>query len=180
MELKIDNIAVMELAAQKIADAVIHEDDVQNAAMREIKNRIDRLFSERADNAVSEAIDAAVNAALDRQYTRINAWGETEGVPTTIRAELEKLADAYWTQNVDAKSGKPTSSTYNQVTRAQFVMGQICAEDFTEQMKKAAVSVTAAMKDGFRSQLAKQVDDLLDTLFRVRSLQDQNKAEKPW
>lgn len=65
MELKIDNIAVMELAAQKIADAVIHEDDVQNAAMREIKNRIDRLFSERADNAVSEAIDAAVNAALD-------------------------------------------------------------------------------------------------------------------
>ena len=59
-------------------------------------------------------------------------------------------------------------------------MAQICAKDFSDQMKSAAVSVTASLKDGFRAQLAKHVDGLLDELFRVKSIQDQGKAEKPW
>ena len=181
MELKIDNAAVIELAAQKIADAVMYEDnDVQQIAKREITARIDRIFKERADAAVSAAIDAAVSNALDREYKRVNAWGQAEGTATTIRKELEKLADGYWTQKVDPKSGKPTDSSYSAVTRAQYVMAQVCAEDFTAQMKQAAISATAAMKDGFRRQLAGHVDGLLDELFRVKSLQDQGKAEKPW
>ena len=60
------------------------------------------------------------------------------------------------------------------------MMAQICANDFSEKMRQAAVSVTAALKDGFRAQLATHVDGLLDELFRVKSLQDQGKATKPW
>lgn len=181
MELKIDHQEVIELAAKKIADAIMYDDNgIEQIAKREIEARIERVFKERADAAVSAAIDAAVGNALDREYRRINAWGEADGTATTIRKELEKLADGYWTQKVDARTGKVTDNSYNSVTRAQYVMTQVCAEDFTAQMKQAAVSATAALKDGFRKQLAGHVDNLLNELFRVQSMQDQDKASKPW
>ena len=181
MELKIDNQAVIELAAQKVADAVMYqEDDLSIIANREIERRIDKIFKDRAETQIEATIDAAISGSLDREYHRINSFGEKDGGATTIRKELEKLANNYWAAQVDAKTGKPSSSSYNSVSRAQFVMAQICAEDFTEQMKKAAISVTAAMKDGFRAELARHVDKTLDELFRVRSVQDQGKAVKPW
>lgn len=59
-------------------------------------------------------------------------------------------------------------------------MTQICAKDFSDEMKGHAVNITGALKDGLRTQLAKHMDEMLNDLFRVKSLQDQGKAEKPW
>ncbi len=59
-------------------------------------------------------------------------------------------------------------------------MTQVCAADFTEGMKASVQSVTGALKDGLRNQLAKQMDQMLNDLFRIRSLQDQGKVEKPY
>jgi hypothetical protein len=81
---------------------------------------------------------------------------------------------------VDAKSGKPTESSYSSVSRAEFLMTQICAQDFSETMKQHALNVTGALKDGLRNQLATQMDGMLSGLFHVKSLQDQGKVEKPW
>ncbi len=181
MDLKIDQSAVIELAATKIADELFdRHEDISFRASELIENRVDKIFSEEAEAKVKEAINSAVQDALDREYSKITPWGERDGAPTTIRKELSQLADGYWTTKVDSRTGKPTDSSYNAVTRAQFVMGEICAKDFTEQMKHAAVSVTAAMKDSFRAQFARDVDQLLDKLFHVKSVQDQGKAEKPW
>lgn len=66
------------------------------------------------------------------------------------------------------------------VTRAEYLMTQICAEDFTKSMKDSVLTVTGALKDGLRIQLAKQMDGLLDSLFHIKSLQDQGKVEKPY
>lgn len=181
IDLQIDTKAVMELAANKVADSVLDDDETLNGLCRkEIERRIDKLFKERAEAQISAAIDAAISGALDREYFRVDTWGQKQGKGTTIRSELGKLVDTYWTTNVDPRTGKPTDNTYSAVTRAQFVMTQVCAEDFTDKMKQSAVSVTAALKDGFRKQLGAHVDSLLDELFRVKSLADQGKAEKPW
>lgn len=181
MDLKIDQDAVIELAAQKIADAVMYDgNDIASIAKKEINARIDEIFLERASVEIDAAISQAINGALDREYQRVNSWGEKEGQATTIRKELLKIADGYWGQKVDARTGKAAENSYNSVARAEFVMGQICGEKFTEQMKQAAISTTAALKDGFRAQMAGHVDKLLDELFRVKSLQDQGKATKPW
>ena len=181
MELNIDSQAVIELAAQKVADQVMYaDDDIQSVARKIIEAKIDRIWKENAEKAVLDAIDGAVSGALDRVYFSVDSFGQKSGEATTIRTQLVKQADAYWSQRVD-RHGKPDTGSYgDKMTRAEYVMAQVCAEDFTKQMKQHAVSVTAAMKDGFRKQLAAHVDGLLDELFRVKSVQDQGKAGKPW
>lgn len=59
-------------------------------------------------------------------------------------------------------------------------MTQICAEDFSKQMKDSAVNITGHLKDGLRNQMGKVMDDILSELFKVKSLQDQGKVEKPY
>ena len=41
-------------------------------------------------------------------------------------------------------------------------------------------NVTGALKDGLRTQLATHMDNMLSSLFHVKSLQDQGKVKKPW
>ena len=181
MDLTIDNAALMGLAAQKIADAAMYEDNsIMEMARKEITARIDKIFVERADAAVSAAIDNAVSDALDRKYRRIDQFGEPKGEATTIRAELAKLAEGYWSTRINAQSGKVSNDSYGTITRAEYVMIQACGDKFSAQMKQAGVSMAAALKDGLRVQMASKVDGLLDELFRVKSLQDQGKASKPW
>jgi len=59
-------------------------------------------------------------------------------------------------------------------------MTQACAEDFSVAMKQHVTNVTGALKDGLRNEIAKQMDGMLSELFRVKSLQDQGKVEKPY
>lgn len=167
--------------AQKAADEILQQDhDLSAMIQKEVKSRLDKIFVERANAQIQAAIDAAVNGAFEREYQRVTHWGEPTGPKTTIRAELEKTVDGYWSARVDPRTGKPTESTCSSVTRAEYLMTQICAEDFSETMKQSVQNVTGALKDGLRNQLAKQMDTMLNELFRIKSLQDQGKVEKPY
>lgn len=179
MSINLDDEALRELIAEKVADSFCTDEDIVQRVNRVIEARIDKVFAERAAEAVEQAATRAVTEGLDRVFQKVNRFGQPEGDPTTIRKEMERLVDGYWSQRVD-RNGKSTDSTYSTLTRAEYLMAQVCAEDFSAQMRQAAISVTAALKDGFRAQLAKHVDGLLDELFRVKSIQDQGKAEKPW
>lgn len=178
------NINEEDLKAAIVAKAtdeiLTKDDDLSGLIRKEIKSRLDKIFLDRAETQIKAAIDAAVQNAFEREYRRVTRFGEPEGQPTTIRKELEKTVDAYWSAKVDPRTGKPTDSSYSAVTRAEYLMTQVCAEDFSEGMKSSVVSVTGALKDGLRNQLAKQMDGMLNELFRVKSLQDQGKVEKPY
>src|SRR5690625_348106 len=166
---------------QKAADEILQTDDDLSALIaKEVRARLDKIFIERAEAQIEAAIDEAVKEAFEREYQRITAWGEPEGEKTSIRKELEKTVSSYWSARVNPQSGKTTDSTYSSVTRAEYLMTQICAEDFSEAMKQGALSVTGSLKDGLRGHIAKQMDQLLDSLFHVKSLQDQGKVEKPY
>lgn len=166
---------------EKAADEILQEsEDLSGLIAKEVRARLDKIFLERAESQIQQAIDTAVANAFEREYRRVTRFGEPEGQPTTIRKELEKTVDAYWGARVDPRTGKPTDSTYNSVTRAEYLMTQVCAEDFTDGLKNSVLNVTGALKDGLRNQLAKQMDQMLNDLFRIKSLQDQGKVEKPY
>lgn len=168
--------AIVERAASEFLD---RDHDISGLVAKEINARIDRIFIERAEAQVRSAIDEAIINGFEREYQRVTSWGEPQGEKTSIKKELEKITDGYWNVKVD-KNGLPTASMYGTTTRAEFLMTQICAEDFSEAMKQSARNVAGALKDGLRGQLAKQMDGMLDELFRVKSLQDQGKVEKPY
>lgn len=177
--MQFDEDEMKKLVAEKAAEQFMRDDDIWAMVKRDIDARISKLFTERAEKAIADVIDAAIKDGFERTYQRVDQFGKKCGEPTTIGKELNRLIGDYWSDRVD-QSGKKTDSSYNSTSRAEWVMAQIVAEDFSKQMKSAAVSVTAALKDGFRAQMAKHVDSLLDELFRVKSIQDQGKATKPW
>lgn len=165
----------------KVSDELLRDgDDLSGMVAVELKKRIDTIFNERVTTQIEAAINETINGSFEREYRRVNTWGEQEGPSTTIRKELEKTVNAYWSAKVEPRTGKTATSDYNTVTRAEYLMTQICAEDFTKQMTQSMSNVTGALKDGLRVQLAKQMDGMLDGLFRIKSLQDQGKVEKPY
>lgn len=165
----------------KATDEILSDsDELEVLIKKEVKARLDRIFVDRAEAQIQAAIDAAVSNSFEREYRRVSSFGEPEGSPTSIRKELEKTVSGYWSSMVDARTGKATDSNYNAVTRAEYLMTTICAEDFSDAMKQSALNVTGALKDGMRNQIGKQMDVILNELFRVKSLQDQGKVEKPY
>jgi hypothetical protein len=168
--------AIVEKAADELLRA---DDDLSILIAKEVKSRLDKIFVERAEAQIAAAIDAAIVSGFEREYQRTNEWGEPNGPKTSIKAELGKIVGGFWNARVD-KNGKPTDSSYNSTTRAEFLMMQICAQDFSETMKQHALNVTGALKDGLRNQLAAHMDAMLGGLFHVKSLQDQGRVEKPW
>lgn len=169
--------AIVEKVSNEILDK---DDDLSSLIAKEVKARLDTIFIERAQAQIEAAIDDAINNSFEREYQRVTAWGDPQGSKTTIRAELEKTVNGYWSANVNSKTGKTTDSIYDNVTRAEFLMTQVCARDFSESMKQAALNITGALKDGLRNQMGLQMDIILNDLFRIKSLQDQGKVEKPY
>lgn len=169
--------AIVEKAADELLK---HNDDLSAMVNKEVQRRIEKIFVDRAEAQISAAVDAAVQKGFDVEYQRINNWGQPEGEKTTIRAQLDKLIGGYWTTKVDARNGKPTTDSYQSTTRAEYLMTQICAENFSDEMKKNALNVAGHLKDGLRGQMAVVMDNILNDLFKVKSLQDQGKVTKPY
>lgn len=175
-----DEETLRELVAQRIADDFADDDYIRGLVETAIAAKVDRIFAEAAETQIAETLGRVISDGFEREYQKVTSFGSTKGEKTSIRKELEKIVGSYWSDNVDAKTGKKSDSSYNAITRAEYLMTTICAKDFSDQMRNAAISITGALKDGLRGQMAKQVDDLLNSLFHVKSLQDQGKVEKPY
>lgn len=168
------------IVAKATDELLAQDDDLSGMVAKAVNARIDALFAASAAAQINAAIEETIRNGFEREYQRVDQWGEPKGQKTSIKAELSKIVEGYWNARVDTKSGNPSDSSYNTCSRAEYLMTKICAQDFSETMKTAALSVTGALKDGLRNQLAKHMDDMLNGLFHVKSLQDQGKVEKPY
>lgn len=166
---------------ERAADEILKQDDDLTAMIsKEVKSRLDKIFIDRAEAQIKAAIDQAVQTAFDREYQRVTSWGEADGPKTSIRAQIDKVINGYWSEQVNAKTGKPNDGYGDKVTRAEYLVTQMCARDFSEQMRQDALNITGALKDGLRNQMAAVLDKTLNDLFHVKSLQDQGKVSKPY
>jgi len=170
----------MQINQDKIEKAIV-EEAVENLTNdggmisrinKAVDARIDKLFKDRANVQIDAAIDDAIRNGFDREYCKVTAWGEKAGAPTTIRKELDKVIGDYWNVRVD-QNGKPASNSYGTyVTRAEWVMSRIVADDFNAQMKQHVVNVAGGLKDHLRRSLHETVNELLSNAFKVKSIDD--------
>lgn len=166
----------------KAVDTLLNDsDDLSAMVSKLVREKVDKVFVATVNESIAREIDAIVIGGFDREYQKVTSWGEADGPKTTIRKRFEEITESYWRSDVDPSTGKPPTSNYgNKCSRAEYLMTKICAEDFSAMLKQEATNVTGALKDGFRGQLAKIMDAMLNDLFKVKSLQDQGKVEKPY
>lgn len=179
-----DTAEIQKIVIEKAVHSIVEESDiaetVRESVQKEVDRRVEKVFAATANKKLNEAIEQAIKDGFTRPFRGVNCFGEPEGAETSIKAQLVKQVDGYWNCMVDKRTGAPGASSYNGITRAEYLMTKICAEDFTKTMEQHAANITGALKDGLRGQMARQVDQMLDRLFKIKSLQDQGKVEKPF
>jgi len=171
--MQLNQARIEDAIVREVADKLIGEEDLYARVRTAVETRIDRLFKESADAQIAAAIDAAIRQGFEREYCRVNSFGQRDGDPTTIRRELEKMIAGYWNEKV-GRDGKPTSSTYStSMTRAEWMMTQLVANDFKDDMQQHVVNLGGALKDKLRAELHGTVNRLLSEVFHVNSAEDQ-------
>jgi hypothetical protein len=169
----------MELNQQAIQDAIvaqavdhfIGDDALYERVKKGIESRIDNLFDTKVRELAEASIEAAYKEGFEREYTKRDSFGRPIGEPTSIGKELERLISGYWEERVD-KSGKPSASIYGTTSRAEWMMTQLCADDFGAAMKQHIVNVGGALKDHFRAVLEQHLASMLSDVFHVQSAGD--------
>lgn len=169
----------MEIDQKRIEDAIIgdvSEKIIDDEALRErvkkvVDARIDAHFKKIADAQIQAAVEAAVTRGLEHEYCRINSFGQIEGSPTTVKAELERMIGGYWSARV-GKDGKESASHYGTVSRAEWLMTKLVAADFQGEMKQHIINLGGSLKDKLRGELHDTVNKLLSEVFHVNSLDD--------
>lgn len=174
----------IELNQEKIEAAIVEQavrdfignDDLYERVKRGVEARIDALFADKVKALIEQSIESSFKEGLERQYVKLNSFGQPVGEPTSISKELERLIAGYWAQQVD-KAGKPTDSSYGTVSRAEWMMTHLCADDFGKEMKQHVVNVGGALKDHFREVLNNHVALMLSDVFHVQSAGDREKGK---
>ena len=173
------NLNEQELQAaiiSKAVDEILHDDNrYRDLIAKEIDKRIEAIFSQTANEQIANAVSEAISDSLNKEYRRVDNYGDQYGDNTTIKKELNSLVSSFWTVKVD-NQGKP--STYGSKTRAEYMMTKVCADDVYEQLKSHAVNITGSLKDGLRKQIGVHMDEMLNSMFRVNSLEDLGKKKK--
>lgn len=163
--------AIVEQAVQNM----IGDNELYNRVKRGLDERIDKMFAERVSALLDETIKTIVRDGFEREYCKADGFGRLSGEPTTIAKELEQLVSGYWQQTVD-RQGKKTDSSYGTTSRAEWMMLQICADEFSKEMKQHTLNVAGALKDHFREVLHDHIAIMLSDVFKVKSQGDQKLA----
>ena len=170
--MEFDQASIEAAIVREVSERIIGEDELYSRVKNALDARINKHFKDAADAQIRHAIELAIADGFEREYQRVNSFGQREGEPTTIRAELENMIGGYWNTQVNSK-GEPSSSSYGSITRAQWMMTQLVASDFQGEMKQHVVNLGGALKDRLRAELHETVNKLLSEVFHVNSVQDQ-------
>ncbi len=169
--MQIDQTKIEEAIVREAVDRFVNDDDLYSRVMKGVEARIDAIFADKVQPQVAAAVEQCVREGFDREYQKADSFGRAAGDKTSIRKELETLVQGYWTDRVD-RNGKKTDSSYSSMSRAEWMMVQICADDFSKEMKQHVVNVSGALKDHFRGVLHQHIAVLLSDIFRVQTVQD--------
>lgn len=172
--MELNQTRIEDAVVQEVADRLIDEDRLRNRVHAAVDQRIANHFETIANAQITAAIEAAIKGGFEHEYCRVNSFGQPQGEPTTIGRELEKMIAGYWNTKVD-KHGKPDSSSYGEkLTRAEWIMAQMVATDFSGAMKQHVANLGGTLKDKLRLELHQTVNKLLTEVFHVRTASDEN------
>lgn len=169
--MQIDQQRIEQAIVDEAVSKFVNDDDLYTRIRDGINQRIDKVFAEKASLVVTESVERIVAEGFERSYHKTDSFGRHVGQPTSISKELELIVSNYWTARVD-RNGKPTDSSYSSLSRAEWMMAQICADDFSKEMKQHVVNVAGALKDHFRGVLNEHVGLMLSEVFKVNTAGD--------
>lgn len=169
MNLQIDNDALLQMAAQKIADEYADMDAVGDTVRRMIRERVDAACGKSLDDQVESALNSALSSMLDQSIQPVDIFGKPTGEATTIRGTLVSRSKDFWGTKVDA-SGNPMKDEWGQrnaKTRAEWMLGRIVTDEFSAQVKANAAHIASALKDAMRADAHAMIDKHLDALIKT-------------
>lgn len=172
--MEIDKDRIEEAIVQSVAESMASDGELEARIKSAVNRRIDEHFKNVGDARIAAAVEQSITEGFEHEYCRVTSFGERSGQPTTIRKELEKLVTGYWNQQVNKSDGKPSDSSYNSITRAEWTMLKIVAADFSGEMKQHVVNIGGSLKDSLRSELHSTVNKLLSEVFHVQSEGDRS------
>lgn len=161
---------VLNLAAQKIADAEIDRDFIYEKTKKIIDDRVNAAIGDNVGKGLIAKIDALLNAEMEKilreEIVPVNMWGEREGQPTTIRNQIADLARKFWDQKVD-KEGK--LSTYGGSPRHEHLFRSVLNDEFNAAVKQNVTNIIGAFKDAIKADAARITDEHIDKLIAVKT-----------
>src|SRR3990167_6826640 len=113
---------LLELAATKLVDTWADESDLTKTAELIIREKIEKIFASGLKERIDGFLDMEMKKIVGEEIAPVNIWGEREGKPTTIRAELANRAKEFWNVRVN-EDGK--ESSYGGTERSKVLMGNI-------------------------------------------------------
>lgn len=175
MELKIDHDAVTELAAQKVAEAILGEDiDLEQMLEDRINAFLQSTITDETRAAVVDRIDAALDAeiqsVLSQEIVPVDIWGEGVGEPTTIRQQLHKRCMNYWEERVEPDRNNPGRyrvTSYGGKPRHQHVFQDVCKSAFDDAIKENVSTMVQAFRDALVKDAQNAVTENIDKIIKA-------------
>lgn len=155
-------------------DSIINEEHVSDLVCQTVKSKIDKMFNDSCNKKIEQAIEDAIKNGFEREYVKVTSFGTKDGAPTTLAKQLEERVNRYWNESVDSQGNAATGYSAR-MTRAEYLMGKIVADDFNAQVKQMVINSCGTFKDAMRNSLYGTVNEALSSVFKVSSLGDQGK-----
>ncbi len=169
--MELNNEAIQELAAEKIADELIgSSEDVEFILDKKISNHLDEKLSKlnkTIEEKVNDRLEKELEALIHREYVPVDIFGDPSGEPISIRDQLHAQAKRFWEVKVDPK-GEPT--TYGGEPRYkhmyQELLRSITREEITKTVKDNLSEVAMAFRDALAKGAKAEIDHHLQYLFK--------------
>lgn len=155
---------ILELAAQKVADQCMSEDNIYDRATSIMKARIEELFQKRVIPEMTTFLQAEMEKLVATKITATNIWGETVGPETTLRDALVGRARIFWEEKVD-KEGRP--SAYGGMPRHEWMTRTVVGQEFEKAVKENAEAIVKAFKQALQANCAQMVAEHVTKLIKI-------------
>jgi hypothetical protein len=157
---------VLNLAAQKLVDAYGGDPDISEKAEEIIRRKVSELLSEVSIRTrIDECLTKELERLLGTEIVPVDIWGNREGKPTTIRAQLTERAKKFWEVPID-RDGR--ESTYGGTPRSEVLMKQLLKAEFENAVKTNAEVIVAEFKKAILADATKMVTENIDKLINTK------------
>jgi len=153
---------LLNLAAQKLADAYQDEEGLDTFAKRLIKERIEEVFKTKLNASIEAFMKETMEDITNQPIVPVNAWGESTGKPTTIREQLLIKSRDFWETSVD-NEGKP--SGYGGSPRYQWLMKRVAMEEISKAVKANVDLIVVGFKEALTQDANKLLKEHIDKLI---------------
>lgn len=154
---------VLNLAAQKLADACADNEELESIAKEEIRLRVTEHLNSSLNRKMDEFLTAEMTALIQKEIIPVDVFGDKCGNPTTIRAALMERARIFWEVKVD-REGK--MEHYGGTPRHEHLMRKILDEEFAKAVKDNATVIVAEFKKAITADCTRIVKEHIDKLIK--------------